>query len=261
MQRTKVECKYCGKEISLSNINRHEESCKVKPIKQTKSYALTHDGLVCQFCGKVCKNRNSLCNHERMCSLNPDKQHGVGFANFNAERSAGLVSSWNRGLTRNTDDRVAKQSEALSAYYAVNIPHWQGKQHTAETKHKISIARKQYLLEHPDKVPYKLNHSSKESYPERYFTEVFKNEHINVHKEYYCLGYYLDFCDPIKKIDIEIDGEQHYLDTKIVEHDKIRTSVLEDAGWKVFRIRWADYQAMSDERKHAVILQIKSLLA
>ena len=42
--------------------------------------------------------------------------------------------------------------------------------HSNETKEKISISRKKYLSEHPDQVPYLLNHYSKgESYPEKYF--------------------------------------------------------------------------------------------
>ena len=258
MQRTTVICKYCGRDISKSNITKHESACKDKEIK--RSYALTHDGLNCQFCGKECKNRNSLCNHERLCKQNPNKQHSAGFAKFNAARATGLVHSWNFGLTAETDERVARQAKSIADHYIAHGSCWTGKKHTEETKQKISKSRKQYLLEHPDQVPYLLNHSSQESYPEVYFTELFKNEEINLHKEYYCLGYFLDFCDPIKKIDIEIDGEQHYVDSKMVEHDKIRNATLEEAGWTVFRVRWAEYKAMTEEQKYNIILQIKSLL-
>jgi hypothetical protein len=27
---------------------------------------------ICKFCGKTCKNANSLRNHERLCKLNPN---------------------------------------------------------------------------------------------------------------------------------------------------------------------------------------------
>jgi very-short-patch-repair endonuclease len=259
MQRTTVVCKQCGREISKSNITKHENACKGKELKH--SYTLTHDGLTCQFCGKECKNKNSLCNHERLCKQNPNRQQSVGFTKFNAARELGLVTSWNSGLTAETDARVAKQAKALTEHYITNKAYWTGKKHAEETKQKISKSRKQYLLKHPDQIPYLLNHSSQESYPEMYFTELFKGETINLHKEYYCLGYFLDFCDPIKKIDIEIDGEQHYVDSRIVEHDKIRNAVLEKAGWTVFRVRWAEYKTMTDEQKHNIITQIKSLLA
>ena len=255
MQRTTVICKCCNREISKSNITKHESACKGPKI----SYKLNHDGLTCQFCGKECKNRNSLCNHERMCKLNPNKQNS-GFIVFNEKVRCGEAAVWNSGLTAANDERVAKHAKAIAEYYTTNEAFWTGKKHTEETKQKISKSRKQYLLEHPDQVPYLLNHSSQESYPEAYFTELFRNEDINLHKEYYCLGYFLDFCDPIRKIDIEIDGEQHYVDSKIVEHDKIRNAALKEAGWTVFRVRWAEYKAMTEEQKYNIISQIKFLL-
>lgn len=33
---------------------------------------------ICRFCGRVCKNANSLRNHERLCKLNPDRQISYG---------------------------------------------------------------------------------------------------------------------------------------------------------------------------------------
>ena len=51
--------------------------------------------------------------------------------------------------------------------------------HSDATKAKISAHRKMFLAENPDKVPYLLNHSSKNSYPEEYFAEVFSNEGVN----------------------------------------------------------------------------------
>lgn len=29
---------------------------------------------ICSYCGKACKNANSLRNHERLCKQNPDHQ-------------------------------------------------------------------------------------------------------------------------------------------------------------------------------------------
>jgi very-short-patch-repair endonuclease len=132
--------------------------------------------------------------------------------------------------------------------------------HSEETKKKISEIRKKYLQENPDKVPYKLNHSSKESYPEKYFTEVFKNEGIEVVKSFYIGLYELDFCIPNKKIDIEIDGNQHYYDEKIVESDKRRNKFLEDEGWDIIRVNWSEYQKLSFEEKREYILNLKNYI-
>jgi very-short-patch-repair endonuclease len=132
--------------------------------------------------------------------------------------------------------------------------------HSEETKKKLSEIRKKYLAENPDKVPYKLNHSSKESYPEKYFTEVFKNEEIDVVKSFYIGLYELDFCIPDKKIDIEIDGSQHYYDKKIVESDKRRNEFLENDGWDIIRINWSHYQKLDLESKKEYILNLKSYI-
>jgi very-short-patch-repair endonuclease len=125
--------------------------------------------------------------------------------------------------------------------------------HTEATKKKISKIRKEYLAANPDKVPYLLNHSSRCSYPEQYFIEVFKQYNLNVKKSYRVGTYELDFALIDIKVDIEIDGEQHYVDKRIVEHDKKRTKFLTDLGWKTKRIRWSEYQRLNFEEKKKFI--------
>lgn len=258
IQRNKVKCSICGREISKSNITKHEAACNgiIKEI----NYSLMHEGLECQFCGKTCKNKNSLCNHERLCKLNPNRQQGVGFTAFNEARKNGLTQSWNKGLNAETDERVAKFSESLKSYYENNPGFWTGKKLPEEMKKKIGQGVKQYLIENPDMVPYKRNHSSKESYPEHYFSEYFKTNNIEVIEQYSIHSYHLDFCNIEKKIDIEIDGEQHYVDHKIVAHDEKRNAYLQSLGWTIFRVRWSEYQKMSDESKADLLLKIKELL-
>lgn len=115
----------------------------------------------------------------------------------------------------------------------------------------MSIKRREYLLQHPEKVPYILNHHSKgDSYPEKYFKGIFDKYGIEYKQNYYCEGYFLDFAFPNNKTYIEIDGEQHFLDKRIVEHDKIRTQKLKDAGWTcIARVRWSEYQRLDDDER------------
>jgi len=51
------------------------------------------------------------------------------------------------------------------------------------------------------------------------------------------------------KINIEIDGDQHYYDNKIVESDIRRNKYLESLGWDIIRIRWSEYKKMDNETK------------
>ena len=55
-----------------------------------------------------------------------------------------------------------------------------GKHLSEERKNKTSTSMKKFFKEHPDRVPYVLNHSSKESYPEKYFKAAFLAENFPV---------------------------------------------------------------------------------
>lgn len=126
--------------------------------------------------------------------------------------------------------------------------------HTDETKKKISETRIAYLKLNPDKVPYKLNHGSKETYPEKYFKECLTGFIYQYHIE--GTLYHADFCNPYEKIIIEIDGEQHYVDKNIVKHDIKRTEILEQLGWKIIRIRWSDFQKLARAEKEEIVKKL-----
>jgi very-short-patch-repair endonuclease len=149
-------------------------------------------------------------------------------------------------------------SEGTSLYRKLNPDKLS---HTEATKKKLSKIRTKHLKEHPDQVPYLLNHYSKgDSYPEKYFKELFEKENISLqfHKQ---IGLYqLDFYNEEKKIVIEIDGEQHYVDKRIVASDVKRTNFLVSLGWRIYRIRWSSYQRKSLEEKHKQIEEIRQLL-
>lgn len=170
-------------------------------------------------------------------------------------------SSWNKGLTKETDVRVAKyiQTSIDNNQYGKT---WRGKHLSAEHRAKTSASMKKFYKEHPELVPYKLHHSSKESYPEKYFNELFLKENISGFKrDYYVDGYYLDYAFLDKKVDFEVDGSQHYLDPRIIKHDKIRTQRLEALGWKTFRIDWRVWQKMNTSQKHEKIEELKKIIS
>ena len=172
-------------------------------------------------------------------------------------------SVWNKGLTKETDKRLAKASIKLKARYASGeiVSPQKGKPLSVEQRAKTSTSMKKFYKEHPELVPYKLHHSSKESYPEKYFNELFAKENIiGFERDYYVEGYYLDYAFLDKKIDFEVDGSQHYVDPKIVEHDKVRTKHLESLGWKTFRIDWRVWQKMNNDQKHEKIEELKKLI-
>lgn len=211
----------------------------------------------CRYCNKLCKNANSLRNHERLCKLNPNRSMSK-FEDIEWQKNkTGDGKGTNRFIKAKKlgiELKVSCETKAKISRSKV------GKKHTEETKLKISNSMKKYLFNNPDKVPYLLNHYSKGmSYPEKYFKSILDKNNINYIFQYQEGLYSLDF--KINNIDLEIDGDQHYLDKRIVEHDIIRNEVLKSKGYKIIRIKWSDYKKLfKPESEFFISDLIKQLL-
>ena len=103
---TKIKCELCAQEVSKSNYTKHLRRHREHPETFKETYKLDHTGLNCKFCNKQCKNTNSLIQHEMRCKSNPNRIEIV-ISKFNSGRSA-----WNKGLSKETDERVLKQAIA-----------------------------------------------------------------------------------------------------------------------------------------------------
>ncbi len=69
---------------------------------------------ICRYCGKECKNENSLRNHERLCKSNPNHQQHTGF-----------VYGWSKGLNKENSEVYKKISEKAKAkHYKEFIPYY-----------------------------------------------------------------------------------------------------------------------------------------
>ena len=102
-----VVCPHCGQEISKSNFTKHLRRHENHPETFNKNTIhVNHDGLNCQYCGKLCKSKNSLAQHEIRCSQNPNRFIQSNYINGMLGKTA-----WNKGLTKETDSRVAKGSQ------------------------------------------------------------------------------------------------------------------------------------------------------
>lgn len=165
--------------------------------------------------------------------------HGSG-SDFDPNRGykEGDRIVWNKGLTKKDDIRVRKYGENLKGKKS----HFKGKSHTEEARHKMSISAKKAF-----DMGIHANWKSRKdrSYPERYFEKILEVIGIldECEIEYPIKNgiyqYFLDFYFPLKKINLEIDGEQHRLKDRI-ESDFKRDSFLNSVGIKVFRIKWVN---------------------
>jgi very-short-patch-repair endonuclease len=196
---------------------------------------------ICKFCNRETTNAGANKKHENRCKQNPNPTP-VSQRQLDALKSREIKNQFMKarklGLPMPSGTMTGK------------IGTFTGRKHSNETKDKISKSRIKYLSENPDKVPYKLNHYSKgPSYPERYWKKVFDKLKVDYTEQYQIHTYQLDFALIEQKIDIEIDGEQHYLDPKIIESDIRRNKYLEDLGWKIIRIRWSEYKRIIDKQE------------
>lgn len=81
----------------------------------------------CKYCQKLLKNANAKRGHERFCALNPNRE-ALHFSNQN----------WAKGLSKETDSRIANNSKSKKAYFIEHPGTFSGRTHSDETKKKIS---------------------------------------------------------------------------------------------------------------------------
>jgi very-short-patch-repair endonuclease/predicted DNA-binding protein YlxM (UPF0122 family) len=140
--------------------------------------------------------------------------------------SAAIANAVQRGRLK-----VRTKSEAIQLHHRK----FGAPKHSEETKRKISAIRIAYLTANPDKVPYRINHSSKKSWPEMVFENALNASNITGWTPAFQHGIYeYDFAWVDKKIDVEVDGGTHKTE-KVQIIDKRRDEFSRSKGWKVIR--------------------------
>lgn len=206
---------------------------------------------ICRFCGQERKNGNSLRNHERLCKENPNRQRIEEYTHTEKWEKA---CKGHKGTNQFTKARELGLPVPVGTMRGKSGP-WTGKKHTEEQKRKISETQKKNFKESGAKSIWHTQLENRKSFAEQYFDTCFPNLKQNYHVD----RYFLDLANPEKKLYIEVDGEQHYNDQKVVEHDKIRTERLEELGWKCLRrIRWSEYKKLSKEDQESLITELQN---
>lgn len=214
---------YSGKHVNINGKQKCNFRGKHKALYGTWK---------CEQCNIVFETRRKL--HEHNHQVHP-VQDG---------------SSWNKGLTKESDARVLSISQTLAEKYAkgIYVSAFKGKKHSLNSKQKMSqIAKAGYKS--GKRKGWQSRHIT--SFPEKFWRAVLDNNGIQ-----YCINfpvsrkslgdnssksYFLDF--KIKNnIDLEIDGAQHRFRK---EHDKKRDELLTNNGYKVYRIAWNEIHSDS----------------
>ncbi len=128
--KQRVVCDKCTREITKPNYQRHYVSCGTKKTSQF-SCDTWYDGhqWVCPSCNFATATRQSMTSHYW-------RHHTDPHIKFNpASKLNGRHKSWNRGKTKDTDPRVAKNAENL----ALSVKGRPGPKPTEEHKRNTSI--------------------------------------------------------------------------------------------------------------------------
>lgn len=204
---------------------------------------------ICSFCNKEYDSIYAQRTHQRFCKLNPN--HVVSpLIKHNNERDG----VWNKGLTKDTDERLKQKGEKLSQRYKNGElkASQTGKSVSKETKKKISESMKKAQKEGRAYNIGQSRWNNEHSIPEKWLITVLKNnfnqiENIDYKTEMSFYRYALDFAWPEKRLCIEIDGKQHLYDEKQIARDKEKDRLLKEDGWKELRLKWGYVVAKKEE--------------
>ena len=183
----------------------------------------------CSYCELEFNSNIGHGVHSVLCKLNPNRKA------TQLGRKA-----WNKGLSKDTDERVKKNAENIKQsmiklgkngnWGFAKTGYW-----TTERRKQKSDWKKQLHLDFPEIHPNRrlAGNRNKMTYPEKVANDWFISNNILVEHNKHILNFYVDFC--VNNIIIEIDGEYwHPIDN---EKDLIRDQKLNANGYTVYRIR------------------------
>jgi len=219
------------------------------------------------FCSRSCANTRILSAETKERIRNSSIGHKVS-----EEIKSKIKASCK--ISCNKTDFISKQSETMKQYYKNNPEAIKNLSEYSKYHRVYSEATRQKLRESQLKLVKEGKHSgwiSRKvlSYPEKYFIEVLKLHslfdkcQVNYKIKKRDLGYncnacyFLDFYFDEYKLDVEIDGARHKI-LEISEKDKLRDSLLQNNGYKVYRIEWKN--PVNDINKMYIKTEIEKFL-
>lgn len=132
MKRETIKCKKCQKFISKSNYKRHTNSCGNKKynLKISEEWKISENNYKCPYCSKNF-SKMGIITHILRIHIKPEL--------FENSKNKTPRIAWNKGLTKETDNRVKKGGETFKNKLKNGEikSTWKGKKHTKETKIKI----------------------------------------------------------------------------------------------------------------------------
>lgn len=231
--------RFCSKSCRLSYIaqqnnfveigNKHRSRRQLNLEEQHLKARAPYGTWTCKQCNIVFNTRQELFQHNH-------EAHPIQYK-----------LSWNKGHTKNDDNRIAIGAKHVSESFKAKIingyknPTWTGEYWTDEKRKERSLIKKKFYLDHPEKHPNRAvaGNRKKMTYPEQVaFDWLTKRGFIfECQKEFILDGHkrFVDFYLPQQKLFIEIDGEFWHPEGNA--NDKEKDEIALKHGYKTLRIR------------------------
>ncbi len=196
----------------------------------------------CEKCKLEFGNNGSFVRHHKDCFLDEDIIKSI-IKDYNESeltirqirRKYGITYLKLRSLFSFYEVKMRNLSTSL------RISKCEKRNHTDESKKKISDKRKIYLKSNPDKHPWR-NKDKFISPPCEKLKSILDDMGINYISEFLIDGrnFSLDIAIPDKKISIEVNGNQHYnSDGSLKEYYQDRHEYLTSLGWTVHELHYS----------------------
>lgn len=182
--------------------------------KQTAPYGTWK----CKHCDQICRTKGELQKHVH------NNHVKIG--------EDGKIQVWNKGLTKETDERVARNAKHVSEGFRKRIdegyvnPTWMDEYWTDERRKERSELKKKLYREHPEKHPNRklAGNRKKMTYPEQLVYDwLVKHQVRFIHQFLFKTNQftrYIDFYIPERKLFIEVDGQYWHQQNLQVDIDK-----------------------------------------
>lgn len=207
----------------------------------------------CQKCLRMFGNKGAFARHDKYCKCKPGDREKIKKLYDNGLSSRELDKLFDRRIVKTV--LRGKRRTISEALKIENKLHPENHKFTEARRQHSSIKRKEWLSKNRN------NHSWRykgEVYPEKKFREWLTSQNINFVTEYtpedFDRYFKMDFAILSLKIDIELNGEQHYkrngeFNDKHIERQKY----IELKGWKVINIKSRDVLYKFDDVKNEVL--------
>lgn len=105
----------------------------------------------CKYCGKECKNKNSLAQHEIRCKQNPNKiEIKSNFIQYQKDLKMGVKTKIYKNQYTKAKMLGLPKPEISEKTREKISKVWKGRKHSEESKQKISASMKKVVKERPE---------------------------------------------------------------------------------------------------------------